>query len=181
MLPSYKFHNTGDLGRAFNRLGITDFPAVCRYVQELPYGRTTDRADWLGVLRENRGSCSTKHALVKALAAEIGISVALYLGIFQMCEKNTPGVGKILSNAGLEYIPEAHCYLKYRGHRIDLTGLSAAPVELEFLQETEIEVCQIGAFKVNYHQMFIKQWYGEAEFDRIWLLREACIAALGTG
>ncbi len=38
-----------------------------------------------------------------------------------MTERNTPGVGAVLSKHGLAFVPEAHCYLTYEGIRIDVT------------------------------------------------------------
>jgi hypothetical protein len=52
----------------FAARGVADFRAAGRYLQHLPYGRTADRADFVAVLREGRGTCSTKHALLAALA-----------------------------------------------------------------------------------------------------------------
>jgi hypothetical protein len=43
------------------------------------------------VLAEQRGTCSTKHALLRRLAIEQGLDIALVLGIYEMTERNTPG------------------------------------------------------------------------------------------
>jgi hypothetical protein len=43
------------------------------------------------------------------------------LGLFNMEEINTPGVGEALRQCGLTSIPEAHCYLRFGGERVDLT------------------------------------------------------------
>ena len=39
------------------------------------------------------------------------------LGIYEMSDRNTPGVGRVLTAHGLSYIPEAHCYLRCQGER----------------------------------------------------------------
>ena len=49
------------------------------YIRRLPYGRNTDRSDILRVLREGKGTCSTKHALLACLAQEQGIPLELTL------------------------------------------------------------------------------------------------------
>jgi hypothetical protein len=52
--------------------------------------------DILAVLNERRGPCSTKHALLKALADEQGLPIRLMLGIYEMNARNTPGIGRVL-------------------------------------------------------------------------------------
>src|SRR5215813_13450772 len=103
----------GEVSAEFLIRVVADFQAAGRYLYQLPYGRNTNRADYRLVLVENRGTCSTKHALLAELAREQGLPVVLTLGIYEMHERNTPGVGVVLDRYGLLYIPEAHCYLRY--------------------------------------------------------------------
>ena len=167
--------------------GITDFRSAGRYVQALPYGRTADRADFRAVLREGKGTCSTKHALLAALAHEQDLPVVLTLGIYAMHERNTPGVGAVLARYGLTSLPEAHCYLTYAGLRIDVTRAGADPAEPigQFLHEEAIIPAQIGAYKTALHRQFIQAWLsnnmatlGGRSCEDVWRIREACIAAL---
>jgi hypothetical protein len=60
------------------------------------------------VLEEGCGTCTTKHATLTELAREQRIDVQLVLGIYEMNERNTPGVGRVLGAYGLSCIPEAH-------------------------------------------------------------------------
>jgi hypothetical protein len=83
----------------------------------------------MAVLTEGRSTCSTKHALLAELATEQHLPVALMLGIYLMSERNTPGVGSVLTRHGLAEIPEAHCYLMHDGVRIDVTRETTAPSE----------------------------------------------------
>ncbi len=83
--------------------------------------RNTCPDDPLIVLTEQRGTCSTKHALLRRLAIEQNLDVALVLGIYEMAEQNTPGVGDILRKYELVLLPEAHCYLRMARRRIDVT------------------------------------------------------------
>jgi hypothetical protein len=186
-LPTDRLAPGGAATAAFTARGVDGFQAAGRYVHALPYGRTTDRADVTAVLREGRGTCSTKHALLAALAEEQGIPVALMLGIYQMDERNTPGVGVVLARHGLCSIPEAHCYLLYGGRRVDLTRSGAEPAEsiARFLHEEPIRPAQIGPYKTEVHRQFIRQWLrhdpgraGGRSLDEVWQIREACIAAL---
>jgi hypothetical protein len=41
------------------------------------------------------------------------------LGIYEMHERNTPGVGAVLEREGLSGIPEAHCYLVVNQRRTE--------------------------------------------------------------
>lgn len=186
-LPNVPLKPGGPLAADFTARGITNFRAAGCYLQKLPYGRTADRADFRGVLREGRGTCSTKHALLAALAQEQDLAVVLTLGIYEMHERNTPGVGAVLSRYGLVYLPEAHCYLMYEGMRIDITRSGTAPSEpiARFLHEEPITPEQIADYKVALHRQFMRDWVsnkaevvGGRDFNDVWQIREECIGAL---
>ncbi len=178
-LPGFRLERTGRLGSRFRALGVGDFRLAAGYVRDLPYGRNSDRSDWGLVLAENRGTCSTKHALLAALAREHGASVELRLGVYLMDGTNTPGVAGVLEASGLAGLPEAHCYLAYRGERVDVTGVEANTAK-EFLYEESIEPDQIGAYKLDLHRRFLRTWATERRLDpeRVWRVREECIGAL---
>ncbi|MBI3327868.1 MAG: hypothetical protein HYZ81_14350 [Nitrospinae bacterium] len=186
-LPPVSLKPAGPVAADLMAQGITDFREAGRYLQELPYGRTADRADFRAVLREGRGTCSTKHALLAALAQEQELAVVLTLGVYEMHERNTPGVGVVLARYGLASIPEAHCYLTYEGTRIDITRSDTDPTEpiTRFLHEEAIVPEQIGDYKVMLHRQYIRDWVanhaevvGGRSFEEVWRIREACIAAL---
>jgi len=180
-LPDFALDASGEVGHLFAALGITDYRDAARYVLGLPYGRNSDRSDWRLVLKERRGTCSTKHALLTELARENDRIVSLVLGIYEMDEINTPGVGSVLRGYGLRCVPEAHCHLVYEGTRVDLTRdvRGERPIE-DFLYEEEIAPQQIGAYKVDKHRAFVRQWAAERGlgFEQIWRAREVCIVAL---
>jgi len=158
---------------------------LLEYLRQLPYGRTSDRSDLSLVLRENKGTCSSKHALAKQLADLNSVAdVELILAIYKMSETNTPGIGSHLTDNGLAYIPEAHCYLKVQGERMDITNAHSDISSLKeaIISETTIEPSQVGDYKVSYHKAFIEKWRVEENsafsFDELWSIREKCIAAL---
>ena len=176
----------GPLSTRFRTVGA--FAGGVRYVLRLPYGRIADRSRFWLVLDEGRGTCTTKHALLAALAREQGIDIQLMLGIYEMSERNTPGVGAVLDRHGLACIPEAHCFLRYRGERIDVTGVPAGAEPIErCLHEEPITIQQIGAYKIERHRLFLREWLGrrpqgaDLQLEEAWRIREACIAALGAG
>ena len=185
-LPAVALHPSGLITEAFLARGICAFQSAARYLHHLPYGRNTNRADFRLVLDEGCGTCSTKHALLAELAREQQIPVALTLGIYAMHERNTPGVGPILEQYGLSFLPEAHCYLTYAKSRVDITrsGVEANESIAQFLHEETITPAQIGEYKVELHQKFLRAWLVNEKravgrtFEEIWGIREECIAAL---
>jgi hypothetical protein len=186
-LPAIPLRAAGPMSAEIIARGITDFRAAGRYVQALPYGRTADRADFRAVLREGKGTCSTKHALLAALAEEQNVPIVLTLGIYAMHDRNAPGVGTVLARYNLPSLPEAHCYLTHEGRRIDVTRSGAEPTEpiTELLYEEAIVPEQIRDYKVILHRRFMQGWVtNHAEeirgrsFEEMWRIREECIAAL---
>lgn len=185
-LPNKVFTPTSLASTQLYGLGCKDFHQACHYVWQLPYGRNTDRADWRLVLKEQKGTCSTKHALLKALADELSLDIRLTVGIYKMSESNTPGVGAELKRHGLPYIPEAHCYLRTNSQHFDFTKKQhqiAQPID-EFLLELDIKTDEIGAHKVSIHQEFIKNHtshcdaFSHVSFEDLWHIRESCITAI---
>lgn len=140
------------------------------------------------MLDEKGGTCSTKHALMQRLANEQNIPMSLIVGIYEMSEQNTPGVGEVLKRFGLHSLLEAHCYLRFRGKRIDLTGLPYAkerePIQ-QFLIEESIEPNEITDYKVWLHMRALESWSREASAQystrELWSIREECILALSRG
>lgn len=169
-------------------LGIaTDLRTAAQYVCGLPYGRNSDANEPLIVLAERRGTCSTKHALLRRLAIEQGLDVALVLGIYEMTERNTPGIGAVLERYGLTGLLEAHCYLRTENKRIDVTRgtcqIRGEPIE-SFLHEEEIDPTQITDYKAEVHRKFLNQWIADScglgglSLAQVWKIREECIAQL---
>jgi len=185
LLPNFPLAGDGTMTSLSRAVGIRDFAAAVHYVWQLPYGRIADRARLGLVLSEGRETCTTKHALLALLAREHGVDVTLTLGIYEMNQSNTPGVGPVLAKYGLASLPEAHCYLTHRGARVDVTRAvgEAAPIDA-FLHEEPITPDQIGSYKIDLHRRFLAEWItrsgaaGGRSLEEIWRIREECIAAL---
>lgn len=163
--------------------GITSCTDLLKWVKALPYGRNTERAQYQLVLSENRGTCSTKHALVKAVAIENDWQdVDLYIGFFFMDAFLFPKLKEVLESSKIEGIPEAHTFLVIDGEYTDVTGLSSPINENEIVDEIEIQPEGIGDLKVSIHKGFIEDWAEEEKInlplDQLWAIREACIVAL---
>jgi len=185
-LPLCRLKPSGMVSSAFLNLATSDLRAAGQRVCELPYGRNRNPDDPLAVLTEQRGTCSTKHALLRRLAIEQRIDLVLMLGIYEMNERNTPGVGAVLERYRLKALPEAHCYLRFGNKRIDVTRQRASDLEpiSYFLHEEEIAPNQITLYKIDVHKTFLQHWMaegrgeGEMTLASTWAIREECIAAL---
>jgi len=85
------------------------------------------------------------------------------MGIYKMNELNTPKIGNELTKNLIEYIPEAHCYLKIKNQYMDLTSTNSEFKKIQkfIIHEKIIEPEQVGEFKVEYHKNFIKKWIND--------------------
>jgi N-acetylglutamate synthase-like GNAT family acetyltransferase len=163
--------------------GFDSFEHLAEHVRELPYGRTANVQDPLAVLRQECGTCSAKHQLLAAVARDCGhTEVQLTVGIYEMSEENTPGVGNVLNAASLTSIPEAHCYLSIEGDRFDFTGLSAGSSSpfASLVAEYTVSPTNLPRIKAALHGEAIAAWASDhgTSKEAAWVTREACIAAL---
>lgn len=183
---TFKIESRAPISEAFRERGITDFKQACEYIRQLPYKRNKDRDHLLNVLEEQKGVCSTKHAVLRKLALENNHpEVELVLGIFKMDAEYAPAIKSTLVQAGLDYIIEGHTYLKYNGDFYDYTT-STSNYDLfkdKVLEELIYEYNQIGDYKIGLHKMAIEKWLAENPnttytLADIWKIREQCIADL---
>jgi hypothetical protein len=121
VLPDKVLTNAGIVSAEFQSKGIRSFHEACRYVNELPYGYNSDRDDLMILFKEKMGTCTTKHAMIATLAAELGLPITRGVGIYPMTEAIVTGTDKILTEYSLPYVPMIHCFLEYENHRVDLT------------------------------------------------------------
>ena len=180
-----EFRSNDSITERVKSLGISNWKDLTAFVAGIPYGRTSDRRKPELVLLENRGTCSSKHALLKVIADQNEIEgVELILGMYKMNRVNTPGIGSILQENGLDYIPEAHCYLKVNGKREDWTNPNTQIEQLvpDIMEEVSIQPNQIGEYKVAFHKNFLKAWRFQQnipfQLEELWTIRETCITNL---
>jgi hypothetical protein len=155
-LPDAALDASGPHSEAFLRIGCGSYRSAARYLHELPYGRNSDRSEFRLVLSERRGTCSTKHALLAAVALEQGLPVSIVIGIYDMT-----------------------------GRRVDITrsGIAARAPIARFHREWSIEPEEIGAHKLALHRQYLLGWLRERRdlrfsLEELWRIREACILAL---
>lgn len=182
MNQNYKLTSNDELTASIKNSGIATWNELIEFVKNLPYGRNANRTNLALVITEKKGSCSSKHALLKRVADLNEIeNVKLILGIYRMNKQNTPNIGTVLSDSKIDFIPEAHCYLKINDERIDVTfsNSNILKIEADIIEEQEIEPEQVSEYKVQYHKTFLKRWISENQtdkgFDEIWKVREKCI------
>jgi hypothetical protein len=121
ILPNSEIKSGNIISDTFLSLGIRSFLEACRYVHQLPYGYNSDRDDLMILFKEKMGTCSTKHAVIASLAAELGLPITRGVGIYPMTEAVVTGTDKILAEYSLPYVPMIHCFLEYESYRVDLT------------------------------------------------------------
>ncbi len=173
-----------EVSREFLKLRISDFENACRFISELPYKRNFAKENLLCIFEDNGGTCSTKHAVLRKLALENQKDeVKLMLGIFKMDSEYAPEIAKTLSENGLDYIPEAHNYLKIGTDYFDFTKPNSKYTNFsdKIIMEKEIKYNQISKKKVELHKKFLAKWIMDKpdyNLDYIWEIRERCIEDL---
>jgi hypothetical protein len=70
-LPNASLSNL-PISNRFKHNGVSTFHEACDFIWKLPYGRTNHHG-LIAVLSEGKGTCSSKHRLLKALVDELGI------------------------------------------------------------------------------------------------------------
>lgn len=184
--PEFEITSTGPVSAAFLLRGIKRFSQAAAFVKSIPYGRNGNKEDALAVFKDNAGTCSTKHALLKRLAEEQGYDdCKLMIGIFRMHGRNSPPVTNTLEVHGLSYIPEAHNYFRFNGHIFDYTFPRGefSGLEDELMEEIAIASHQITDFKVAFHRKFLSEWLQQNPdipytLNELWAIREQCIQDL---
>lgn len=182
--PSFPIEPSEPLGAEVWLLGIRTFGDLALHVRDIPYGRTVSALPG-AVLLENVGTCSSKHRLLVSVARESGHpEVQLAVGVYEMSEDNTPGVGVVLSNYGISSIPEAHCYIIVEGTRFDFTGLASgasSPFD-SLLEEHVVEPQGLAATKEHLHRAALHAWAYSRHVspEHAWKIRESCISALAS-
>ena len=183
-LANHLLANGGILSREFRVRGCNNWKEALCYVNQIPYARNSDINNFHLVLEEKRGTCSTKHALLAALAEEQSFPLQLMMGLLEMNAERFPLLAPVLSKYGLAAVVETHCYLGYQGERIDVTFPEKItyPIASDFLKEWNITPREIGDKKIELHQQEMKLWMAKKKipytFEEMWKIREECIDAL---
>jgi hypothetical protein len=182
----FDIKSNGPISKEFIVRNILTFKQASLFISQLPYRRNSDKNNLATVFTDHCGTCSTKHALLKELAVENKFDeLKLMVGLFRMNQRNTPAITATLLQNSLEYIPEAHCYLKFGEVILDMTKANSKPADFldDLIEEIEILPDQITDYKVNYHRSYLSTWLLDNKhfpytLDELWRIREQCIQDL---
>ncbi len=183
---NFDINSDQEISQLFLKNNCSDFHSASDFIRNLPYKRNLNKDNLATVFIDKCGTCSTKHALLKILAEENNQKdFKLILGIFRMNGNNTPKTKSVLETYNLNYIPEAHNYLKFKNQILDFTKKNSSENDFinDLLEETEIQPHQINQFKIEFHKNYLKNWLSEHQeisysLDDLWKIRELCIQAL---
>ncbi len=194
-LPDFRIGlNAGKSSSLLRKMNINSFHQAARFVCLMPYKRNHDIGNALNLIAEQRGTCSGKHHALAIVADENKCpDLKLTIGIYRMNAENTAGnnlekaakIKNILEKSGLNYIPEAHTYLKYNEQIFDFTSLFSNNNQ-RFLGDLIVEKTvfpqDLFKEKVPFHKDFLEKWIAQnnvqLSVDQIWDIRENCIAVL---
>ncbi len=121
VLPNKPIAGAGVMSERFLTMGVHDFHEACDHVHRMPYGYNSDRDDLMILFTEGKGSCTTKHAVIATLAAELALPVEKHIGVYAMTEDLVTGTAALLTRHRLPYVPMIHCFLVSGARRVDLT------------------------------------------------------------
>lgn len=178
--PNFLIEPKGELGTLCLAHDLKDYHAVTYYIWKLPYKRISNPNHIGGVILEGRGTCSSKHAFLAALAEEHGqTELVLQIVLFRMHGKNTPSIVELLDQYKVESFPEAHTRLIYRRDVFDFTfpTLSIAIDPQDILELHTANPLNLRTLKSTLHNEIIIQWSQKLGINPEVLvkLREACI------
>lgn len=120
-LPDKLIKPLGDISKKFLELGIKSFKDACVYVHNVKYGYNSNYDDNMIFFKENKGSCTSKHATIAGLAEELDIPLYKYVCVYKFTEEITTGANEILEKYKVPYVPMVHCFLVHEKYRFDLT------------------------------------------------------------
>ena len=120
-LPNKLIKPLGDISKKFLELGIKSFKDACIYVHNVEYGYNSNYDDNMIFFKENKGSCTSKHATIAGLAEELDIPLYKYVCVYKFTEEITTGANEILEKYKVPYVPMVHCFLVHEKYRFDLT------------------------------------------------------------
>lgn len=178
--PNFTLEPWGELGALSIRKGLRTYLEATIYVWKLPYRRVSNPYDLSSVMREECGTCSSKHAFLAALAREHGYeALQLEIVVYRMHRTNTPLITALLDQYNLDAIPEAHCRIVLHQKTYDFTfAEKKQQINPEDILETHLAYpSQLPLLKEHIHKTIIAHWSQRFGFnpDILWKLREASI------
>ncbi len=184
-LPDAKITPSGEMSRKFLELGIKSFKEASEYVHNVDYGYNSNYDDHMIFFKEKKGSCTSKHAVIAALAKELNIPLYKHVGIYKFIEEVSTGTNEILDKYHVPFVPMIHCFLVYKNLRFDLTegNCNGKKKTLEgFIHEERVEPFittknEFLLFKRVLKEMILpsKEWEGILERTALKAREEAIV------
>lgn len=103
-----------------------------------------------------------------------------------MNANNAPKIAPILKKYQLNEIIEAHTYLEYNHHQLDITFPEKTNFKMTFplLKERSLTLHDLGEVKMAWHKVAIKEFLLRQnlpyDLEQFWEIREQCIQTLST-
>lgn len=176
--PNFPLNSNFEYSRALVKHGILDFHQALDWVRTLPYKRISDLENLALVAEEKRGTCSTKHGFLAAVARENGHpEIHVELGYFRFSKRKIPALTQDFDSCGADYLIEAHCYLKFNNHIIDVTASSFDAQQMlrpkELIESRRLAPEEVGEYKQKLHFDYFQKWCEgkKLNFEQVWALR----------
>lgn len=166
-MPDSPILERGEVSKQFLSKNVRTFRRAIEYVYKLQYAPPSEPFNFHLVLKEERGTCSTRHALLVALAKELGLPINLGLAIYNLTPQRFPELKDILQKFNIPYIPESHNFMVYNNIFLDITFPGDCKILLpsEVNQEEKILPEQIINYKIEVHKKYLEKWYKENDFN----------------
>ncbi len=166
-LDQYDLIKPDFVARKLANIGVNRFGQLAHWLWQLPYGRNVVRSDYISVIDDKHGTCSTKHGLFKFLAEQNNLGIKLMRCTFEMNTSIDKRLAPFLAGLDIGSFLECHCYLKLEGERFDisLAHVEPMPFKLKILSENEISLSELGEDKVLFHKQAMREWLKSIERD----------------
>ncbi len=184
-VPNAPVLQAGKVSKQFLKKQLINFHSAINYVYPLKYVPPSEPFNFHLVLEEEKGTCSTKHALLVALAIELKLPIQLGLGIYPITPHRFPMIKNILNQFSIPYIPESHNFMVINDTFLDITFPGACTIlsPTDIMQEEIILPEQITTYKSEMHKAYLKKWFQENNFsftlEDFYEARRLCIEKFG--
>lgn len=165
--------------------GIISFQSFIEWVSQLPVQQNTNNTDFKLVFDEECGSFDTKHALIKAVAAENEWDqIELFIGLYRMSAKTNRVLADVLRAVNIDYLPQLYTYLTINGSVFDLSEeMGEAEVySVTGSDAVKIEPHELGEYLINVQRNVFEKWCLKENgvVEDYWMVREKCITLLAS-
>lgn len=182
-MKNLKIYGNGKISNWFLEHNIDNFWNAFEYVKHLKYGRISNKQVPFLVLTEKKGTCSSKHNVLKMLADENDFDkIILMLCIFKMNKDNTPEISNIIEKYGIDFIPEAHNFLMFNNKVYDATkNFSSGKVPTDdIIISKPVQLAYNIKHKEDFHKEYIldnsEMWKYHPK--KMWSIREEAINSI---